>query len=68
MADPLSRKKASMMELQGLITTLWVDWKILEEEIANDTLLRQIKADLLSYNRDHKGFSVENDRDSSRAS
>lgn len=39
-----------------------MDWKILEEEIANDTLLKQIKADLVSHNCDHKGFIVANDR------
>lgn len=52
-ADALSRKNARDIELGSLLTTQTIDWTKVKEEINSDSLLKQIRQDLLPGTKEH---------------
>lgn len=58
-ADGLSRKNAGEIELGSLLTVAAVDWSKLNEEVRADTLLQQIREDLLTGAKDYSHFTLQ---------
>lgn len=47
-ANALSRKGGAEVELGALLSVPQVDWSVLDTEVAQDSVLQQIRRDLLS--------------------
>lgn len=60
-ADALSRKTEDELLCSLLVTTMGVDWSELEAEIKRDTTLQLITKELLTGDKEHKGFHVIGD-------
>lgn len=57
-ADGLSRKDGSGIELRALLSVLEVDWSKLDNEVLKDVLLQQIRQDLITGIKVHSGFTL----------
>lgn len=60
-ADALSRKAETEFICASLVTTTEVNWEELEAEIAQDVTIQVIKKELLTGEKEHKGFFLAGD-------
>lgn len=57
-AGVLSRKDGSGIELRALLSVPEVDWSKLDNEVLKDVLLQQIRQDLITGNKVHSEFTL----------